>query len=95
MKTRTRVLPKRTRDFFDRFVNEANKQVLHPCDWERFYVFIQAAYEGHTKLSQGELENLLIASGFQPGMAERLSYVYYHGRGLLKSRVVLAYKSRG
>jgi len=92
MKTKT--LPKRTKDFFDRFINEANKQVLHPCDWERFYVFIQAAHEGRTKLSQGELENLLSANGFQPNMAERLSYVYYHGRRLLRSRVVLVYKSR-
>jgi hypothetical protein len=40
------------------------------------------------------LENLLIANGFQRDIAARLSYVYFHGRGLLKSRVMLVYKSR-
>jgi len=85
-------LPKRTKYFFDQFVNAANKQMLHPLDWKRFYVFIQAAHEGHTKLLQGELEELLIANGFQIDMAERLSYVYHHGQGLLESRVSLNYK---
>ena len=82
-------LPKRTKYFFDQFVNEANKQMLHPLDWKRFYVFIQATHEGRTKLSQGELEDLLLANGFQPDMSECLSNIYQHGRGLLESRVIL------
>ncbi len=85
-------LPKRTKYFFDQLINAANKQMLHPLDWKRFYVFIQAAHEGRTKLSQGELEDLLITNGFQPDTAEYLSDVYHHGRGLLESRVILYYK---
>jgi hypothetical protein len=85
-------LPKRTKYFFEQFVNAANKQILHPLDWKRFYVFIQAAHEGRTNLLEGELEELLIANGFQSDMAECLSYVYHHGRGLLESRVILYYK---
>jgi hypothetical protein len=85
-------LPKRTKYFYDQFVNSANKQILHPLDWKRFYVFIQAAHEGRTNLLENDLEELLIANGFQPDMAKCLSYVYHHGRELLKSRLMLHYK---
>jgi len=82
-------LPKRTKHFFDQFVAAANKQVLHPLDWQRFYIFIQAAHEGRTKLTEGELEEILVANGFSDDMAGRLSYVYFHGRRLWSSRVIL------
>ena len=86
-------LPKRTKYFFDQFIKAAeDKEALHSLEWKRFYVFIQAAHEGRINLSDGELEELLIANGFQPDRAERLSDVYHHGRGLLKSKVSLNYK---
>jgi hypothetical protein len=85
-------LPKRTAFFFDQFANNANKRILHPLDWKQFYWFIQAAYEGKTKLSTGELEELLASRGFQPVMSASLSNIYYHGRQLLKSRVSMVYK---
>jgi len=85
-------LPKRTKYFFDLFVNNANVRILHPLDWKRFYHFVQAAHEGRTKLSQGELEELLFAERFEADTAERLAYVYYHGRGILKSKISLNYK---
>ena len=85
-------LPKRTKYFFDQFVNAVNKQILTPNDWKCFYVFIQAAHEYRTNLLERELEELLIANGFQSDMAECLSYAYHHGRGLLESRVSLNYK---
>ena len=84
-------LPKRTKYFFDQFVNGANKQILHPLDWKRFYVFIQACHEGNTKLLPGELESLLLDNGFPEDNASSLANIYYHGRDLHKSRVTLSY----
>lgn len=84
-------LPERTKYFFDQFVNAANKQILHPLDWKRFYIFIQACHEGNTKLLWGELERLLIDNGFPEENASSLSNIYYHGRNLLESRVNLHY----
>ena len=84
-------LPKRTKYFFDQFVNAANKQILHPLDWKRFYIFIQASHEGNTKLLPGELECLLIDNGFPEDNASGLSNIYYHGRNLHKSRVNFNY----
>ena len=85
-------LPKRTEYFFNQFVNGTNKQILHPLDWKRFYIFIQASHEGKTKLFQGELECLLIDNGFPEDNASSLSNIYYHGRKLLESKVILSYK---
>ena len=86
-------LAKRTQYFFAHFINAADdKLALHPLEWKRFYVFIQAAHEGHTKLLPYELKELLIANGFRPDMAERLSDVYHHGRALLESRVSLSHE---
>ena len=84
-------LPKMTKYFFNQFVNNANKQLLHPLDWKRFYIFIQATHEGNTKLLPGELERLLIHNGFPEDNASSLSSIYYHGRRLLESRVKLSY----
>ena len=84
-------LPKRTKYFFNQFVNGANKQILNPLDWKRFYIFIQASHEGNTKLLPGELECLLIDNGFPEDNASSLSDIYYHGRHLLESRVKLCY----
>jgi len=84
-------LPERTKYFFDQFVNAANKQILHPLDWKRFYVFIQSAHEGRTKLTPGELEQLLAKNGFPKDTASTLSNVYFHGRKLLESRVNFRY----
>ncbi|KKK87009.1 hypothetical protein LCGC14_2757560, partial [marine sediment metagenome] len=66
---REKELPERTKYFFGQFVHGANKQILHPSDWKSFYVFIQAAHEGGTKLLQGELISLLIDNGFPEGNA--------------------------
>ena len=89
---REKELPKRTKYFFDQFVHGANKQILHPLDWKRFYIFIQACHEGNTRLLQGELISLLIDNGFPEDNASSLSNIYFHGRKLLESKVILCYK---
>ena len=90
-KPSARKLPKRTQYFFNTFVEAANKNVLHPLDWKRFYRFIYVAHAGRTKLSQAELEALLVSRGFSPKQSERLADIYHHGRKILKSRLSLNY----
>ena len=77
-------LSKGTECYFDQFVNNANKQILHPKDWERFYIFIRASHAGNTKLPQGDLKCLLIDNGFPESNASKLSNLYSHGRDMLK-----------
>jgi hypothetical protein len=84
-------LPKRTKYFFNQFLNCTNKQILHPLDWRRFYIFIKACHEGKTKCLPGELEHLLVENGFPEDNASSLSNIYYHGRSLLELRVNLRY----
>lgn len=91
-----KTLPKRTKYFFDQFVSAANKQILHPNDWKRFYHFIQASHEGRTILLSKDLEEIFLYNGFDEETAQSLSYVYFHGRKMLESRIMLYcyYKKR-
>ena len=77
-------LPKRTKDYFNQFVNLANKQNPSACDWERFHKFIRVCHAGNTKLPQGDLKSLLIDNGFPEDNASSLSNIYNHGRDILK-----------
>lgn len=79
-------LPVHTKYFFDQFVNAANKRILHPFDWKRFYDFIYAAHRWRTKLSDVQLETLLEDAGFDLQEAKCLATIYYHGRRLLKRK---------
>ncbi|MFX0200790.1 MAG: hypothetical protein ACFFCW_32115 [Candidatus Hodarchaeota archaeon] len=89
-----RTLPKRTKHFFDQFIDSANKQIPHPVDMKRFYRFIHAAHQGRTRLSASELEQLLVCAGFMEDLAADLANIYYHGRGLLASKPNLSYVHR-
>jgi hypothetical protein len=86
-----RKLPKRTQYFFDTFVEAANKTVLHPLDWKRFYHFIYVAYAGRVRLSEDLLREMLRSRGFSQQDAEHLANIYHHGRRILKSRLRLNY----
>jgi hypothetical protein len=87
-------LPQRTKYFFYQFVNGANKQIIHPLDWIRFYRFIYAAHRGRTRLSEGELEKLLVEAGFPADNASQLANIYYHGRGPLKRKPYFNYDGK-
>lgn len=84
-------LPVCTKYFFDQFIHAANKQVLHPLDWKRFYDLIYVAHKWRTKLSEGQLMKLLEDAGFDSEMANELANVYEHGRSLLKRKPDLNY----
>jgi hypothetical protein len=71
-----RTLPKRTKHFFDKFANNANKQLPHPSDMKRFYRFIHACHQGKTKSLASEVERLLIHAGFDKEYAKELAGIY-------------------
>ena len=89
--TRSIKLPPRTNFYFQRFLSDANKSILHPLDWQRFDHFIWAAHVGRTKLYEYELSVLLYQNGFSKDYAEKIASVYEHGRSLLGNRVNLRY----
>ena len=89
-----RALPERTGYYFAQFVAAANKDVLHPLDWRRFYHFIHAAHQGRAKLSSHEVESLLVERGFSVSQAACLSNIYHHGRELLTWRPAFNYDYR-
>ena len=83
--------PKRTKYFLDQFMNAANKQNLHPLDWERYYMFIKAAHAGHANIMGGDLIKTLVLNGFLEDDAEYLTSIYSHGRKLLALRKSVFY----
>ncbi len=79
-------LPPATRKLFVQFVNCANRRVLHPLDWRRFYAFVRFCHSRRVRLYDSELKHLLIRAEFPPLVADRLALVYEHGRKLLSTR---------
>ena len=43
-------LPPECHTIFVAFTNRANKDLLHPSDWERFYEFVNYCHSFHIKL---------------------------------------------
>jgi len=76
-------LPPIANRLFNTFVRAANKNVLHPLDWKRFYIFIRHSYSNKVKLNSDEIKKLLIENGFEESKADYLSRIYYHGKELL------------
>lgn len=76
-------LPPQTLKMFLRFVNCANKTILHPLDMKRFYQFVRFCHTRRVKLDEQQLRSYLIRGGFPERNAENLSNIYYHGRKLL------------
>lgn len=77
-------LPPRANKFFNEFVVLANKNGLHPYDWERFYRFIYICSPRNIKLTRDDVKRLLILSGFSIQYADYLSDIFEHGRDLLR-----------
>lgn len=74
--------PKLTRKcqwLFDRFVSCANKQMLHPLDWNRFYEFA-AAFTRRDRMSGEDVTLLLEKEGFSQEQAEKLGSLFHHLR---------------
>ena len=66
-----------------RFVEPANKQVLHPLDWKRFYHFIRYCHSRRLKVSEEDLSRVLESAGFEAEDAEHLAGIYGHCRNVL------------
>jgi hypothetical protein len=77
-------LPPRANQRFKEFVTLANKQILHPYDWERFYYFIYACSSRNVKVIQEDVEELLLSSGFSEQNSEEIANVFWHGVSLLR-----------
>jgi hypothetical protein len=77
-------LPPGARAKFNSFVNLANKSILHPLDWQRFYFFIGHCHATWVHCDPSELRCLLVHAGFSEESAKKLAEVYDHGRRLLK-----------
>ena len=73
-----------TQKKFDQFVQHANKTLLHPYDWKRFYLFIRQCHSERIKIKESDLTDWLVDAGFSPEMAGNLYSVYSHCRAILK-----------
>jgi len=83
---RSRDLPPKTGYFYRQFASDPTKNFsYHPADMDRFYSFIVAAHRGGTRLTEGDMKQLLIEDGFEEDTAEHLANIYEHGREILKS----------
>jgi hypothetical protein len=77
-------LPPRAKVRFNEFVVMANKQILHPFDWERFYYFIYACSSKNMKITQEDVKELLVQRDFSDEVAEELANIFGHGVSLLR-----------
>jgi len=78
-------LPPGAKTIFDVFVNSANKQILHPLDWRRFYIFIKYCYTKKVKIYREDIMRLLVNEKFSEEKAEHLADIFYHGIEILKN----------
>jgi hypothetical protein len=70
-------LPPQCAKLFQRFTVLANKSVLHPLDWRRFYKFVRDC-RTRSRLSEDEMTRLLMKEGFSEDYAQRISGIYVH-----------------
>jgi hypothetical protein len=77
-------LPPRANQRFNEFVGMANKQILHPLDWKRFYFFIYACSSRNIKTSQDDVKELLLSAGFSDDVTDTLASIFWHGVSLLR-----------
>lgn len=73
----------RGRRSFNAFVHQANRDLLHPLDWERYYEFILVCHLMRDAITPEELDTVLRLL-FPAHIAERLAIVYDSGRELLQ-----------
>lgn len=71
---------------FTQFMHLANKSVLHPLDWERFYKFIRACHY-HKFKDEELLRNRLIQGGFSEEYADEVVNIFEHSYKILSTPV--------
>ncbi|MGI8619763.1 MAG: hypothetical protein ACR2L6_11860, partial [Gemmatimonadaceae bacterium] len=76
-------LPNGARKIFEAFAESANKSVLHPFDWQRFYAFIRHCHAKRIGLTESDIGVFAARYGFQDEIVSELESAYFHGRGVL------------
>jgi hypothetical protein len=79
-------LPPKARQVFDYFLIQANKDHLHPNDWENFYQFIWFCSSHNVSISYEDLQELLIKEEFSKKDAAYLADIFAHGVAIAKLR---------
>lgn len=79
-------LPPKARQIFDYFMIQANKENLHPTDWENFYNFIWFCASYNVRASHEDIQSLLVKEGFARGYAEYIADIFTHGFEIAKLR---------
>lgn len=74
---------------FLRFYNMAAGSISHPKDHARFNEFIRHCHARRVKITNVQLNKILIRIGCPEPHANKLSEIYYYGRLLLKADVPL------
>jgi hypothetical protein len=70
-------LPPHSEKLFKRFALLANKSVLHPLDWGRFYEFVRSS-RMRRPLYEEDMARLLMKEGFSVQYAKHIAGVYFH-----------------
>jgi hypothetical protein len=76
-------LSKKMREKVDSFVHLANWEILHPCDWERFYGLIHQSHKCYIDMKPEDLAKELATRGVPLGQIKELAEMYEFGRQLL------------
>jgi hypothetical protein len=71
-------LPPKAKAAFKEFTTLANKRMLHPLDWKRFYVFAYICHATHTNPNEEDITRLLIEDGFENEYAANIASVFFH-----------------
>jgi hypothetical protein len=90
---RSNTLPPTADRFLSRFLSDANIQMLHPLDWERFYEFVAVCHRTQVSLAR-DIKPQLQTAGFDEANVNILLSVYAHGRRLLKAKPYLGARYR-
>ena len=69
--------PPQSEKLFKRFAVLANKSVLHPLDWGRFYEFVRNS-RMRSPLYEEDMARLLMKEGFSAQYAKHIAGVYFH-----------------
>lgn len=70
-------LPKLANDYFIGFINGISKRnKLHPLEWKRFYYFVWHCHRRNVKLTDYDLNRLLIENDFNYNLATTISERY-------------------
>lgn len=79
-------LPQKAQVLLDTFLLHANKSMLHPNDWNRFYRFIWHCTKHNVVVYPMELAAWLEEAGFSSEYASEIAAVFEHGRAILRGK---------